>query len=77
MWASSVYPGNSHDAIIFQSTDLYNKILNENFLPAYCIQDSETEIYLVLLGDSAFHFLPMVDEAIWECHSNQGAGVEW
>ena len=58
MWASSGYPGNSHDAIIFQLTDLYNKILNENYLPAYCIQDSETEIYPVLLGDSAFPFLP-------------------
>ena len=58
MWASSGFPGNSHDAIIFQSTDLYNKISNEEYLPAYCIKDSETEIYPVLLGDSAFPFLP-------------------
>ena len=58
MWESIGYPGNSHDAIIFQLTDLYNKILNENHLPAYCIQDSETEIYPAILGDSAFPFLP-------------------
>ena len=30
MWASSGYPGNSHDAIIFTSLDLYHRISNKN-----------------------------------------------
>ena len=57
MWASSGYPGNSHDAIILKSTDLYHRISNKNYLPT-CIVASEMEIYPVLLGDSAFPFLP-------------------
>jgi len=57
-WASSGYPGNSHDAIIFQSTSLFSKISNGNFLPAYCKKDGGVDIYPVLLGDSAFPFLP-------------------
>lgn len=32
IWGSCGYPGNSHDAIIFQSTDLWGKIQEENFL---------------------------------------------
>ena len=48
---------------LFSSRQTYTIIiecdlLNDNYLPAYCIQDSETEIYPVLLGDSAFPFLP-------------------
>ena len=57
VWASSGYPGNSHDAIIFKSTDLKHKISNKNYLPS-CIVASEMEIYSLLLGDSAFLFLP-------------------
>ena len=57
-WASSGYPGNSHDAIIFQSTSLFSKISNGSFLPAYCKKDGGVDIYHVLLGDSAFPFLP-------------------
>ena len=33
IWGSCGYPGNSHDAIIFQSTDLWAKIQGGNFLP--------------------------------------------
>ena len=58
VWASSGYPGNSHDAIIFQSTHLYNEILNQNFLPCFSKKENDTTIYPMLLGDSAFPFLP-------------------
>ena len=57
-WASSGYPGNSHDAIIFQSTDLFCKIVDESYIPAYFKKDGEVNIYPCLLGDSAFPFLP-------------------
>ncbi len=34
IWASSGYPGNSHDAIIFESTHFYKKITEENLIPS-------------------------------------------
>ena len=38
-WASSGFPGNSHDAIIFQSTKLYEGITERKIIP-----DFETEV---------------------------------
>ena len=58
IWASSGYPGNSHDAIIFQSTDLFSKITASKILPACTKKDGDVEVYPTLLGDSAFPFLP-------------------
>ena len=58
IWASSGYPGNSHDATIFQSTMLYSKILNQSLIPCYSKEENNTVIYPTLLGDSAFPFLP-------------------
>ena len=58
IWASSGYPGNSHDAIIFQSTHLFQKISDGGFIPQCSKKDGGTDIYLTLIGDSAFPFLP-------------------
>ena len=33
VWASCGYPGNSHDPIIFQSTDPWNRIKNQEYPP--------------------------------------------
>ena len=57
IWANSGYPGNSHDSIIFQSTDLFCKLVDESYIPAYCKKDGKVNIYPCLLGDSAFPFL--------------------
>ena len=57
-WASSGYPGNSHDAIIFQSTSLFHCISDGSFIPNYSKKDGEVDIYPTLIGDSAFPFLP-------------------
>ena len=58
MWASSGYPGSSHDAMILQSTGLVHKIKNESLIPCYYKEDDGVEIYPTLVGDSAFPFLP-------------------
>ena len=58
MWASSRYPGNSHDAMILQSTNLFHKMKNESLIPSYYKEDDGVEIYPTLVGDSAFPFLP-------------------
>ena len=60
MWASSGYPGNSHDAIIFQSTNLFSKLSNGDVLPAYCKKDGCVDVFPALLSDSAFPFLPWI-----------------
>ena len=57
-WASSGYPGNSHDAIIFQSTGLFHKISDGSFIPKYSKKEGEGDIYPTVIGDSAFPFLP-------------------
>ena len=58
MWASSGFPGNSHDSIILQSTTFFQKMSNGNYLPPYCAKDKEVNLCPCLLGDSAFPFLP-------------------
>ena len=58
IWASSGYLGNSHDAIIFQSTKFYSKMLNQTLIPHYYKEENDNVIYPTLLGDSAFPFLP-------------------
>ena len=57
-WASSGYPGNNHDSMIFQSTTLDQKISDAEFIPKYSKKDAGMEIYPMLIGDSAFPFMP-------------------
>ena len=57
IWGSCGYPGNSHDAIIFQSTDLWAKIQEGNFLPQIGKHvGMQTVPPPIVVGDSAFPF---------------------
>ena len=52
VWASSGYPGNSHDAIIFESTTLYSRITDADIIPTI----SKQQVGCNIIGDSAFPF---------------------
>ena len=56
IWASAGFPGNSHDSIVFQSTELYNSICEGNLIPSVAKNESGTDVYPLILGDSAFPF---------------------
>ena len=62
VWASCGYPGNSHDSIIFQSTDLWNPIKNQEYLPK--IGKKEGLISFLYLRSISFE--PVDDEAMHE-----------
>ena len=56
IWASSGFPGNSHDAIIFQSTGLYAEIEEGKIINQVAkVQDGQN-IYPMIIGDSACPF---------------------
>lgn len=54
VWASCGFPGNSHDAIIFQSTDLWRQIHEGDYIPDVGKQVVNCTIPPLVLGDSAF-----------------------
>ncbi|CAB3979844.1 Hypothetical predicted protein [Paramuricea clavata] len=54
VWASCGFPGNSHDSIIFQSTELWNNITEKGAIPNIGQTVGTTTIYPLILGDSAF-----------------------
>ena len=56
IWASCGFPGNSHDSLIFQSTNLYSEIVNGNGIPNMSKKESGADISPLILGDSAFPF---------------------
>jgi len=57
IWASCGFPGNSHDSIIFQSTNLWSKITGGQTIPDIGKADVEgVKVPPLLLGDSAFPF---------------------
>lgn len=58
IWASCGFPGNSHDSIILQSTQLWREIKEENLIPAIGQQIDGVTIPPLLIGDSAFPFQP-------------------
>ena len=53
LWASCGYPGNSHDAIIFKSTDLWARI-HDGYLPKMGKSINEVMVPPLIVGDSAF-----------------------
>ena len=64
IWASSGFPGNSHDAIIFQSTGLYAEIEEGKIINQVAkVQDGQN-IYPMIIGD-CFSFQDLVSEAIY------------
>ena len=53
VWGSFWFPGNSHDAVIFRSTDLWNSI-QEGFIPAIGKAVGDITVPPLSVGDSAF-----------------------
>ena len=51
IWVSCGFPGNSHDSIILQSTQLWEDITEINFVPSI---GQNVIIQPLILGDSAF-----------------------
>ena len=56
IWASCGYPGNSHDSIILQSTNIYTQITENNLLPSIAKSQDGVDIGPLILGDGAFPF---------------------
>ena len=54
VWGSCGYPGNSHDSIILQSTDLWAEIKQGNVVPQIAERVGGVDVPPVVLGDSAF-----------------------
>jgi len=58
IWGSCGFPGNSHDAIIFQSTALWEKLKGDDFIPDIGHKVADITIRPLVIGDSAFPFQP-------------------
>lgn len=56
IWASCGFPGNSHDAVILQSTDLWQQMKQGNFIPEIGKEVHGRTVPPLVLGDSAFPF---------------------
>ena len=56
IWASCGFPGNSHDSIIFQVTDLFQSITEGDTIPNIAKNENGVMISPLILGDSAFPF---------------------
>ena len=54
--ASSGFPGNSHDSIIFQSTELWEDITERELIPSLGRNVHGVKILPLVVGDSAFPF---------------------
>lgn len=54
--ASCGYPGNSHDPIIFQSTNSYQEIAENSLIPLIGQNKNGAVIQSLLFGDAAFPF---------------------
>ncbi len=53
VWGSCGFPGNSHDSIIFQSTEMWEKLQN-NYTADVCVNVGGMMLSPMILGDSAF-----------------------
>ena len=56
-WASSGFPGNSHDAIIFESTQVFKSVIENDEFRTKAKREGDTDIYPLIVGDSAFPFM--------------------
>ena len=54
IWASLGAPGNIHDSTLFQSTNIWSKIVNGEVLPEAAAQVDNIAIPPLILGDGAF-----------------------
>ena len=58
IWASCGFPGNSHDSVILQSTDLWEKLQEGQVIPPCAKNVDRVYVFVIILGDSAFPFKP-------------------
>ena len=56
IWASAGFPGNSHDAVILKSTNLYRSLITGQVIPSIAHDLNGSKIPPLLLGDGAFPF---------------------
>ncbi|CAB3987684.1 Hypothetical predicted protein [Paramuricea clavata] len=56
VWASIGFPGNSHDSVILQSTQLWTDITQNNIIPSIGKNIEKLIVNPFILGDSAFPF---------------------
>ena len=54
IWGSCGYPGNSHDAIILQSTELWADIQDRNYLPTIAKEVDKQNVPSLVIADSTF-----------------------
>ena len=59
-WASCGFPGNNHDSVIFQSTNLYEQVTEHSLIPAMAKEQDGTDIPLLIIADSAFPLSPWI-----------------
>ena len=57
IWGSCRYPGNSHDSMTFQSTELYSSLTSDRFQTMVELEGS-VMVPPILFGDGAFPFHP-------------------
>ena len=60
IWANCGIPGNTHDSLIFQSTNIYKWIVNGDIIPDFNFVEDGVKINPIILGDSAFEFRPWI-----------------
>ena len=58
MWGSCFFPGNSHDSVILQSTNLWEQIQEKKYLPNISKKLGGIEVPPLILADSAFQLKP-------------------
>ena len=56
IWGTCGFPGNSHDAIIFQSTQMWSDIKEGKFIPQIAKNINGVLVPPLVVGDSAFPF---------------------
>ena len=56
IWASAGFPGNFHNSLILQATDLWQRITNGKVIPAISKEIGQSNLPLLTVGDSAFPF---------------------
>lgn len=56
VWVSIGFPGNSHDSIILQSTQLSTDITENNLIPFIAKNIGNVTVNPLILGDPAFPF---------------------
>lgn len=60
IWGTCGFPGNSHDAIIFQTTQIWSDIKEGKFIPQIAKNINGVLVPPLVVGDSAFPFQPWI-----------------